>query len=98
MTKEDHNGIELEYLRDYALIRFNRPATRNSLSRTTLDTLDSLFSLVSEQPAIKSILFTGIEDVFASGADLREIAALDEEKAAEFSRRGQDLFQRIASS
>ena len=43
-------------------------------------------------------MFTGSEDVFASGADLREIAGVDGSNAIGFAERGQKLMSRIASS
>ncbi|HEV7397068.1 MAG TPA: enoyl-CoA hydratase/isomerase family protein [Pyrinomonadaceae bacterium] len=89
--------VVVEHDDDVVIIRFNRPATRNSLSRTTLDALESIFLPLSEQANLK-IIFTGSGDVFASGADLREIAALDAGKAKAFSQRGQALFQMIATA
>ena len=43
-----------------------------------------------------TIIFTGSEDVFASGADLREIAKITPETAREFALRGQNLMRKIA--
>jgi enoyl-CoA hydratase/carnithine racemase len=42
------------------------------------------------------MIFTGVGTVFASGADLREIAELDAETAREFALRGQNLMKRIS--
>jgi len=44
---------------------------------------------------VKTLIFTGTGDVFASGADLREIAALTSETAREFANRGQSLMNKI---
>jgi enoyl-CoA hydratase len=43
------------------------------------------------------VIFTGTADVFASGADLREIAEVTSDIATEFARRGQSLMWKIAS-
>ena len=51
-----------------------------------LDTIDS-----------RPLIFTGENDVFASGADLRQIAAVAADKAEEFALRGQRLMTRIAA-
>lgn len=90
--------VVAEYEDAVVIIRFNRPTSRNSLSPITLDALESIFSPLSNRADLKGIVFTGTGDVFASGADLREIAALDAGKAKAFSRRGQGLFQTIATA
>lgn len=81
-----------------AIIRFNRPAERNPLSSATLEELDKAFSALATRRDINAIIFTGTGDVFASGANIRELRELTPASAKEFSRRGQQLFQRIADA
>lgn len=81
-----------------AVIRFNRPAERNPLSSTTLEELDTAFSALAARTDINAIIFTGTNDVFASGANIRELRTLTPATAKDFSRRGQQLFQRIADA
>jgi enoyl-CoA hydratase len=83
---------------ELAVIRFNRLATRNSLSHDTLTTLDSVFSSILERPGLRTVILTGTANVFAAGADLRELAQLDPTNARAFSERGQQIFQRIADT
>jgi enoyl-CoA hydratase len=91
-------ALLLEITDSTAILRFNRPAERNALSIATLEELDSsLFQIVTRQH-IKAIIFTGTADVFASGANIRELTQLDQESAREFSNFGQRLFQRIADA
>lgn len=47
---------------------------------------------------VEAIIFTGADDVFASGADIRELTTLDSTSALKFSKTGQELFQTIASA
>lgn len=47
---------------------------------------------------IEAIIFTGTDDIFLSGADIRELAELDTEAAAAFSKLGQSVFQMIATA
>ena len=78
-----------------SVVRFNRPKERNPLSVAVLKELDQIVSSLDSN--IKTLIFTGSEDVFASGANLREIAALKTEgEAREFGLRGQRLMQKIA--
>lgn len=90
--------VVVEFINAVAIIRFNRPARRNPLSSGTLTKLDAIFSQVTTQPDVHGIVFTGTADVFASGADIRELAGLDPTSARAFAERGQDLFQRFANA
>jgi len=81
-----------------AVVRFNRPAQRNPLSLALLQNLKSTTSALFARSDISSLIFTGTEDVFASGANINEVGQLDAETAVEFSRLGQDLFQAIADA
>jgi len=81
-----------------AIVTFNRPASRNSLSIATLSELDSLLSILVNKPALKTLIFTGVEDVFLSGANIRELSSLDSVTAREFSSLGQKLFQRLTDA
>jgi len=81
-----------------AIIRFNRPAERNPLSVATLDELRTSFSAMATGSNVEAIIFNGADDVFASGADIRELASLDPASARQFSKMGQELFQTIVSA
>src|SRR6266404_5508271 len=80
------------------VIRFIQPAARNPLSSSILHELTNAVSSLTAREDLKAIVFTGAEDVFASGADIRELAQLDQRDALEFSRFGQKLFQTIADA
>jgi enoyl-CoA hydratase len=81
-----------------AVIRIERPAQRNSLSVATLSNLDEAFSSLSARADINAVIFTGTGNVFASGADIRELQTLNPESARAFAERGQHLFQKIADA
>jgi enoyl-CoA hydratase len=83
---------------DIAIIRFNKPAERNPLSVSTLRDLESTLSDLLPRPDIKTLIFTGAADVFASGANIRELARLDSSSALQFSQLGQRIFQTIADA
>jgi enoyl-CoA hydratase len=102
MTEEGNELIKraviVETRSSLAIVRINRPATRNSLSASTLEELDRTISALIKQQAISAIILTGTNDVFASGADIRELATLTPATAREFAARGQALFQKIADA
>jgi enoyl-CoA hydratase len=102
MTAEENKvtkrAIVVEVRSSFAIIRINRPAERNSLSVTTLEELDSAVLALLERGDISTIILTGTDDVFAAGADIRELASLKPAAAREFAARGQRLFQKIADA
>ena len=81
-----------------AVIRFNHPAQRNPLSINTLHDLEKVLSELTVRDDIKTLIFTGTADVFASGANIRELAQLDSVSALQFSQLGQRIFQTIADA
>ena len=81
-----------------AVIRFNRPLQRNPLSITTLHEVERKLGELTALKEIRAIIFTGTADVFASGANIRELAQLDSTSALQFSRLGQRIFQAIADA
>ncbi|HEX8098031.1 MAG TPA: enoyl-CoA hydratase/isomerase family protein [Pyrinomonadaceae bacterium] len=91
-------AVLIETRSQSAIIRFNRPAARNTLSAATLDELDNALAELDSLPRIKAVIFTGSGDVFASGADIKELMPLDSPSARAFAERGQRLMQRIADS
>jgi enoyl-CoA hydratase/carnithine racemase len=91
-------AVVLEHHGACAVIRLNRPAQRNPLSVSTLESLYEIFSALSARSSIDRIIFTGAGDVFASGANIREVAGLTPQTAIEFALRGQRLMQKIADA
>lgn len=77
------------------IVRFARPEIRNPLSVTVLEQLDDLVSSLDTR-VCERLIFTGSDQLFASGADLREIASVNADNAAEFALLGQRLFAKIA--
>ena len=90
--------ILLEIRRSAAIIKFNRPATRNCLSDETLTRLDSIITELLRTNDIDSLIFTGRDNIFLSGADIRELNNLDHSNALLFAERGQLLFAKVAAA
>lgn len=95
---EDSPALVTTIDHSIAVIRFNRPAQRNPLSISTLQDLESTFSELLPRRDVEGVIFTGTNDVFASGANIRELAELDSASAMRFSQFGQHVFQAIADS
>ncbi len=88
-------GLSVEYKGNSVIIRFDRPEIRNPLSVSVIESLEEIAERF--EAGIELVIFTGQGDVFASGADLREIAAVRPEDAAAFAERGQQLMTKIAA-
>ncbi|MDQ3473833.1 MAG: enoyl-CoA hydratase/isomerase family protein [Acidobacteriota bacterium] len=78
------------------LCQFTRPAERNPLSISTLTDLSNSLPNWFDCDHIEAIIFTGAGDVFASGANIRELTSLDRSKAKRFSELGQNLLNSIS--
>lgn len=89
------NAILIEDTRKIKVIRFNRPEIRSPLSAFVLEELHELLDHAAADSSTRGLVFTGARDVFASGADLREIADLTQDTAVEFARLGQGLMLKI---
>ncbi len=90
-------AVLLEQIENKFVVRFNRPQIRSPLSMAVLEKLHTVTEIIVANQNIEKVIFTGTEDVFASGADLREIAKVTGETAREFSMLGQTLMTKIAA-
>jgi enoyl-CoA hydratase len=95
---EDSPAIVTKVDGAIAVIRFNRPAQRNPLSVSTLHDLEDILLALLPRDDVKFLIFTGTGDVFASGANIRELAQLNSMAALQFSQLGQRVFQGIADA
>ena len=87
------NELDIQRTGKTLVVRFTRPEIRNPLSVTVLDQLEIILDEMGRD--FETVIFTGSDDVFASGADLREIAAVTGATAKEFALRGQRLMAKI---
>lgn len=85
--------MQIDDLANARVVRFTRVESRNALSAYVLDAIDEAISTLGE----RTLVFTGVGDIFASGANLNEVAELTSETAPPFARRGQALMSRIAN-
>ena len=97
-TVDETLALTVEFVDAIATIRINQPRRRNALSTATLTQLNSVFSEITAGTGVHAIVVTGTGDALASGADIRELAALNPQSARSFAERGQKLFQRIANA
>jgi enoyl-CoA hydratase/carnithine racemase len=64
-------------LEHVALVRLNRPEAKNALNTELRSQLAEHFQKLGDDPTVRCIVMTGNPDVFAAGADLKEIVDAD---------------------
>jgi enoyl-CoA hydratase len=55
------------------LVRLNRPAARNALSRPLLRALAAALDAAASDPDVRAVVITGDERAFSAGADIKEM-------------------------
>jgi enoyl-CoA hydratase len=85
---EEKNGV--------LYLTVNREDKMNALNIDTLDEIRIIFEEVVDNKSIKAVILTGSgEKAFVAGADISEIASLNEVNARKFAENGQDIFSMI---
>ena len=88
--------LQIKEAQTITIVQFDRPAERNPLTSDTLDEFDQVLDSVDSNSEIQALIITGSDDVFLSGANIRELLELDQPAAAAFSHRGQAIMQKLA--
>lgn len=77
-------------------ITINRESKLNALNQKTLEELKDAIQKVYDNREIRGVIITGSgEKAFVAGADIRELAQLNEMNARKFSESGQEIFDLI---
>lgn len=80
------------------VLTINRPEALNALNSTVLEEMGEALRQMGELPfdEARALIITGSgEKAFVAGADIKEINALDEDKAHAFAQRGQSIFHEL---
>lgn len=95
-TMEDFQNILTEEKSGVLYLTINREDKMNALNFATLEELREIFNNVIDDKDIKAVIITGSgEKAFVAGADISEIATLNDVKARKFAENGQDIFMMI---
>lgn len=80
-------------------ITINRPEKLNALNQQVLKELKDVFENIDDNDEIRGVIITGAgEKAFVAGADIKEIAALNEVNARKIAENGQEVFNLIENS
>ncbi|MCC3159960.1 enoyl-CoA hydratase/isomerase family protein [Hymenobacter sp. 15J16-1T3B] len=81
------------------VITLNRPSKLNALNAATIEDIGRAMQSALDNPQVRGVILTGAGDkAFVAGADIAELAALDELQARRAAERGQEVFCTIEES
>lgn len=79
-----------------AVLTINRPEKLNALNNSVLNELESVFDTIANDKEIRGLILKGAgEKAFVAGADISELAELNEESGRAASEKGQRIFLKI---
>lgn len=79
-----------------AIVTINRPPV-NALNHDVMNDLEAAFAELAKDEAVGAVIVTGSGDkAFVAGADITEFPTLNSSNGEKLSRRGQEVFQKIA--
>ncbi|KJH64061.1 enoyl-CoA hydratase [Acinetobacter calcoaceticus] len=89
MNKEiGNNFVDVDYtIQKIAIVKINRPEAKNALNGEVRKQLAQIFSELSFNDEINAVVLTGGDEVFAAGADLKEMTATSTEMLLRHTER-----------
>ncbi|MDN5201601.1 enoyl-CoA hydratase-related protein [Fulvivirgaceae bacterium BMA10] len=92
----EFKNLRLEFQDGILTITINRPDKLNALNVATVEEIRMAMDKVYDEKDIKAVIFTGEGDkAFVAGADISEIAQLNEMNGRKFAENGQEVFSLI---
>lgn len=90
------NNITTLFEEGILLVTINRPNSLNALNIETMNEIRTVVQYIYDTTEVKAAIITGAGDkAFVAGADIKEIAKLNEVNARKFSENGQEIFAMI---
>jgi len=79
-----------------AYVTINRPEALNALNGRVLKSLNSVLDLIKESDEISTVIIKGAGNkAFVAGADIKEMSDMSCMEARDFSKLGQEVFNKI---
>ncbi len=92
-------NIKIEQKEGILVVTLNRPEKLNALNFETLNELHACVKKIYDEPTIHGAIITGAGDkAFVAGADISEIAKLNEINGRKSAETGQEIFQMLENS
>jgi enoyl-CoA hydratase/carnithine racemase len=95
-VSKTYTTIKLKKSQQTAWITLNRPNKMNAINSTMRHELSEALDTTENDNGVRCVIITGEGNkAFSAGADITEFLKLTPETAAEFSRKGQEIFSKI---
>ncbi len=95
----DYDHLNVQFNDAVATITIDREDKLNALNSAIIKELKQAMQAVYDDPQINAAIITGRgEKAFAAGADISEIALLNEMNGRSYAESGQEVFQMIENS
>ncbi len=92
----EFKNIQTELNNGILTATISRPESLNALNIETIESIGLLINEVQDNNELKALIITGSgEKAFVAGADITEIAMLNEVNARKFAEKGQEIFSTI---
>lgn len=92
----NYQNLKFELKDGIVQLTINRPEKLNALNIQTMEEINLAFREIYDNAEIKAVIVTGAgEKAFVAGADISEIAALNDLNARKFAENGQEVFAAI---
>ena len=92
----DYNNLLVENNNGVVTLTINRAEKLNALNIATIEEIGAAFQEIYDDESVKSVIITGAgEKAFVAGADISEIAELNEMNGRKFAESGQEVFSMI---
>ncbi|MCC5919836.1 MAG: enoyl-CoA hydratase/isomerase family protein [Cyclobacteriaceae bacterium] len=96
---EEFENLALSDEAGILTITINRPSKMNALNEATIEEIGRAIQHAIDEKSVKGVIITGMGDkAFVAGADISELAELNELNGRKFSEKGQEVFQLIENS
>ncbi len=92
-----YETIQYDVEEHIATVTLNRPGVLNALNARMFDELESVFTKIAADKHLRVVLLTGGDNVFAAGADIKELAQTDRTSGEAMALRAQHVFSLIES-
>jgi enoyl-CoA hydratase len=91
----DYKILKYELTEGVGLITISRPNAMNALNSDFFTEMNMLLDTISADKKIRVLVVTGEGKAFVAGADIAEMANMDQKEGSAFSHWGQDTFHRL---
>ncbi len=87
--------VQFDQREGTGVLTFSNPAARNALSRGAIEEVDRMLDRLIDDEDLLVLVLTGSGKAFIAGADIKEMSSMSPAEAADFSRRGNAMADRI---